>query len=452
MANITATFNIVAQEDFVLKNSQTVTMPDGSTQEVVVPFASIFAPDKYNTYHNFVSLHNQFNAINSGSTYSRNQPMKFECLGLGDVLKSAWIMVAAPAIIPNTGASGVQAYYCQDAGFVMFPEWQLRVGNLTTYKATDRVNRENFELNHPNAMLKNNPYIGRYACEPLLERAARVNQTFHVPLCAPFFRQNEYNNAWFNYLFARQNVEWWLTGRSIKDFTVNGTAAGASGVTGLGVATDTAPYVYGTSTAITESNLQVNMWGLFYYLDEEERVSTASSAFQRLWQLIEHITYTSSEGVNTPIQKDVTLNHPTRAVSFVFQPNKNFDGTTKIPHGIGLKNYYVDIISGVDESFISIQWQQNGLKLIDEQNPISFLREERYVECYSRPSKQPRYLLANQPKLDTPEMIHTVNQSRVDKLTYTLKKNTALAGVIHLFQDYMNLVYANGGVGGVRFQ
>jgi hypothetical protein len=92
-----------------------------------------------------------------------------------------------------------------------------------------------------------------------------------------------------------------------------------------------------------------------------------------------------------------------------------------------------------------------ALKLL-ENNPIQFLRNVRHVEMFGEPSRYGSYDLANQPMVNDDILIHTVNQSRIDKLTFSWKKNTNLAGTVHILQYYVGILTMKDQVGGVPFQ
>lgn len=441
--------NVISGQDFLLKKNVQQTRPDGTSDLVVMPNASIFKPDQYLTYQSFVSLHLPFNPINTTGTYSKTQAMKYDAAGLGDVIPQVWMLVRAPAL--TAGASGVEGYYVDHAGFAMFPAIEIKAGSLRVFYTTDLINKMDYERSHPDAKLRNDPYVHRFENKSLLIQGSKYNPTFHVPIMTPYTKLGEYKNAWFQYLFARQSVEWVFTGRSVLEWTVNASAGAASG-SGYGYALSTAPYLYGTSTALTESAITVELWGTFYLLDEDERAGIAAIAYFRQFRTVEPTLYPSTEAASVSITKEVTANHCTRAFMFAFQPTSHIDGTTQIAYGVGLKNYYVFHQTTVDEPFYSIQWVQNGLKLLDESNPISFLRHERWIESFGEVSKQPWILLANQPGLNSDVLIHTVNQSRIDKLQFVLKKNSAVAGTIFMLQDLINGIQANAGLGGVPFQ
>lgn len=453
MAAITATMSVTAKQNVFLQASRT----DDQGNVTYLPNASIFTPENYSTFQNFVCLHQPFTSSGGDTTYKKNSNMRYEGTGLGDIIHTTWATIRGPAIIPDTANGYKEAFYSNYAPFQAISWIEIKSGNMKVIYMDDLLLQQDYTRDHPMAKLDCDLYVHRFPTKALLKTYSRVNPTWQLPICSQFNRQNKFHNAWFQYLFARQTVEWTIKLRPVKEFCEHVFPSGTTTTTtGMGTAKDTAPLVYGTSSAVTESNFSVELWGTFYILDYAERQMYLDQEFNRQLHCYRHDTITSNEGVNVLVQKDnFIVNDITRNLSLTFQPDEYLAGTILHPCNPGFKHRYefrpFDKANGLDEWFTELQWIQNGLKLL-ENNPISFLRHTRHVECFGEPSKQPWHHLANQPALNTSILIRGVNFSRVDKFAVSWRKNTAKEGAFHWIQDYITLLHAERQIGGVPFQ
>jgi hypothetical protein len=455
MANISVTMNVTSVQDVYLKAHTT----DPATNGIVfVPNASVFQQETYATFSNFVSYHQAFQSLSGDTTLRKNADMKWDSSGIGDVLHTKWFMFRGPAIIADTANGYEEAYYINNAAFRLISWLELKTGQLRVCYYDDVILQQQYMFDHVHKNLPYDPYVHRFdGSKALMQQYSASNVTWCVPICDQFSRANKLNNGWFQYLFARQAVEWKARFRNIRDICCHVLPSGATtATTGFGTATDTSPLVWGTSRAVLESDFQVEMWGTFYILDPNERQTFIGKEIVRHLHCVRHETYVSNESAGTLVQKDqVTMNDPTKGLTFTFQPDSFLDGTMPMPYNPGLKHPYVfipwDGASGLDEWFVELNWFQNGLRLL-ENNPIQFLRNIRHAEMFNEPSKWGGYELANQPLVQHDILIHTVNQSRIDKLAFSWKKNTSLAGSVHYFQYYVAILNAKEQIGGVPFQ
>lgn len=457
MANITATMNVTSKQDVFLKHTRTDTNGD----VIFTPTASIFSPEKYATFQSFVSLHQPFSQQNGDNKLKLNSTFKWECTGLGDIVHQQWLMIRAPAIIPNPSGGHVEAYYSNMAAFRAISGFELKAGNLKVIEMDDFLLVQEYWRDHPQARLECDPYVHRFDKKCLLTHYSRCNPTWMVPIVSQFNKKNKFHNAWFSYLFARQTVEWIFKFNGVKVFTEHVVPGGAASLAvdsapGFGLCTDTTPLIYGTSTALKESDIQIDLYGTFYILDYGERKQYLEQEYNRQLHTHRHEIYVSNENVNALVQKDnVTMNDPTRCLTLTFQPDNYLDGTILMPYNPGYKHPYCfipyDGDNGLDEWFTELQFSQNALKLLDTL-PISFLRHQRNIEFYAEPSGDAFYHFAHQPALSSDMLVHTWNPSRVDKFGISWRKNTSLAGNVHIIQDYLTLLHADKQVGGVPFQ
>lgn len=454
MANISVTMNVTSIQDVYLKNN----VKDPATDEVIfIPQTSLFAQDSYLTFSNFVSFHRDFQSMSGDSTLRTNTDMKWDSSGIGDVMHSKWFFIRGPGIVPDTANSYEEAYYINEAPFRMVSWLELRAGQLRITYMDDLLLEMEYTHDHPNAKLSEDPYCHRFQTKAGLQRASVANVTWTMPICDQFSRANKLQNGFFQYLFAKQNTDWRARFRGPKEFTCHVLPSGATiTTTGTGTATDTVPLVYGTSTGLSAADFRVELWATFYILDPAERAQYLKKEITRQLHSIRHESYVSNEASGSLVQKDnVTMNDPTKCITLTFQPDAYLDGTMCNPYSPGLKHPFCfvpyDGLSGLDEWFIEVQWSQNALKLL-ENNPIQFLRNVRHVEMFGEPSRYGSYDLANQPMVNDDILIHTVNQSRIDKLTFSWKKNTNLAGTVHILQYYVGILTMKDQVGGVPFQ
>ena len=380
-------------------------------------------------------------AANGHNNLASTSELKFDPSGYGDLIGKLWVWNAFPAIAKTSAAT--DAYYVNNLGFAALSEVGMIAGNSEILPAINfRVLKFLYDLHAPQAREDIDPDVFRYENESLLIQCSKANFTTLTPIEWCFARS--YAHAFPVAAFHHQSINITTKFRSPIDFTCN---AGDH---------TTVPVLYGTSTALKISDVQVRLYALNILLDDIERHVYHNADFIRPIEQYQYIDQVVTENAGKVVSINagkLILNHPVKCLVVGVISDDAVAGNLRVLGGVGLKDWFNYSPGHGGESLQELKLKLNGTDAHEYDLPIKIIRA-RWLDAAGMRMNCHLYPIVFQPKLQdgVKSIIKTVNFSRFDKTAIEFKYNGDGAGTAFVIAPNFNVMVSSGGVGGVPFR
>jgi hypothetical protein len=214
------------------------------------------------------------------------------------------------------------------------------------------------------------------------------------------------------------------------------------------------PYVFGTSSALVDSNLSFYLWTSNIFLDDCERALFLVADLKYITTDTQEVTKDLTSNATITVDQ-IGFQHPMKYLIWFLRRAEAIDGTTFQRGKIGRKDPFSYAANHGGESMSQPNLLMNSQTSWDVTNtPPLWFRLIKSRESFPNVSKQgPKYLWAFGPGCDGWNVIKTLNLSRVDQIKFIVKNNNTAftTGIFYLYGENVNVFVVMGGVGGNPF-
>lgn len=356
--------------------------------------------------------------------------------GYGDLISTIYLEFLFPALAVNSTAT--DAHYVNSLGYAAIDTFSLKCGTQICELKHGRWMEAIIEMCYP----PGNRYeelIGTFKTDSELIQFAQSDNRLLVPILLSQTRW--LHNAIPAISLHHSAITYEVKLFSLDTITVN-----------LGAAT-VVPYKYGTTTALANSDVDVNLFMTCIFLDDCERAlflcSDLKYIITQVQETVQPVTATGAFNIS-----GFSLNHPLKYGFWMLQRAESIDGTTYTRRSVGVKDKFDYCANHGGESLSDMKWTVNGQQLWNSDDlPPVFLRQIRPRESFPYASTRNIYMWNFGPDCDKWNPTQTVNFSRIDNTKFEAKNNntTFTTGNLFFYVENVNLFMVYGGIGGCPF-
>jgi hypothetical protein len=373
---------------------------------------------------------------NSGNAFKSNGTLTINGHGYGDLISTIYAEIDAPAITTN---NGTDAYYVNEFGFAAIKDYSIRVGTQQCEKKHGRWAQAIIEYLYPEGM-RWEEGVGKFKKEIQLIQNAKSDNRYFVPL---LLSQTRWSHCAIPTVSIHHStVNYIINLNPLSDCVQNSGNPSAM------------PYVFGTSSALVDSNLSFYLWTSNIFLDDCERALFLVADLKYITTDTQEVTKDLTSNATITVDQ-IGFQHPMKYLIWFLRRAEAIDGTTFQRGKIGRKDPFSYAANHGGESMSQPNLLMNSQTSWDVTNtPPLWFRLIKSRESFPNVSKQgPKYLWAFGPGCDGWNVIKTLNLSRVDQIKFIVKNNNTAftTGIFYLYGENVNVFVVMGGVGGNPF-
>lgn len=395
------------------------------------------------SFTNFAYLPVKIQAV-AGTKYAPTK--SFSAHGYADLLSTVYIEFMVPAIAPNGAAT--DCYLVNSFGFAAIDTFTFKIGTSAAEVKYGRWMEAIIELTEaPGSRFED--LVGTFESETQLIQASASDNRYLVPILISQTR-------WLHNAVPALALHHSTITYEVKLFTLDLLTVNVGAPTLV-------PYKFGTTTALQNSDIDVNLYVTGIILDDCERsLFICSDLAYVITQVQEYTLPITATG---QFKAPLNWNHPLKYGMWFLQRAESIDGSTFTRDKVGLKDRFDYSSNHGGESLSDMKWTINQQQIWNSDDlPPVFLRVIRAKEAFPYNSKRCIYIWNFGPDCDKWNPVQTVNFSRIDNSQFEAKNNNIATpspnprgivgfttGIFYKYVENINKEVIYGGIGGVPF-